>query len=120
MLTDLKISDGRSGSNEFHFECVPLKEVLKSDVVLFRVQVMQYVRKMSESITDPLSPYTMQYQATVLQKLSILRNGIENEVGLRFALADPILGFLCAYWGLRVCVCGNVCEWLLLLQGAEL
>ena len=58
----------------------------------------------------PIIPTVAQCKGEILSKLATLHTGVENEAGLRFAIADPILMLLCTFWNLKVCVC--VCQYL--------
>ena len=68
----------------------------------------------------PIIPAVAQCEGEILSKLATLRTGVENEAGLRFAIADPILMLLCTFQNLKVCVCvcvcANICEQLLFVS----
>ena len=66
------------------------------------------IQKSSLLKRGSILPAIVQCEAEILKKLEILRTGVVNEAGLRFAIADPIMMLLCSFWNLKVCA--NICE----------
>ena len=76
--------------------------------------ILVYLENAKATFTSkpPIIPAVAQCKGEILSKLATLCTGVENEAGLRFAIADPILMLLCTFWNLKVCVCvcTNICE----------
>ena len=115
LKTKIPASDLKIGT---HFKELALDSVFHEgdSANSLAMSITDYLVELQDHCKVGVIPAITKCEADVLENLSILKNGIRNEMELRFAVADPILRLLCSYWRLQEC--GEVGGILLLLQGA--
>ena len=112
--SDLREASGKIPASDLktpdHFQSLAMTGLGSNDFPnKLAAEVETYLRESKRLCERGLIPAILKCEGEVMENLSLLRSGINNEMELRFAVADPILKLLCSYWDLKVCgeVWGN-------------
>ena len=102
--SDLQLGDG----DHYHFAKMELESTIINQNELGSLIGKLLTLLATKVNSRSLIPAIIKCEAETWTNLSMLRRSIENEAELRFALADPILKFICSSWNLTVCWWGNM------------
>ena len=98
--SELVMKRATNQDKTYHFEREQAKQVEK-DWLLKHTTAL--TKTFSRSYQRPIVSAVCECESQIIQRVFRLRAGVvRTEAELRYAIGDPVIDMLCAYWGYRV------------------